>query len=153
MPLLKPLNSQLLFVFFRILVFFLCQESLDVIVCERYGFFNVLAAIIRESCDMRPWIEIGDGFTVHSLTRPRARKASDVSEADWRHQRHVKKYRIFSRVYSFLQGQKSLYNNVVYMIKTIKHGVFERCSSMPSSPKYVDEFNGAKFPTCLCSLN
>ena len=33
---------------FRILVFFLFYESLNVTVCKRYGFFIFLAAIIRK---------------------------------------------------------------------------------------------------------
>ena len=47
-----------------------------------------------------------------------ARKASDVSAADWRYQTHVKKYRNFSRVLSWLFSgleilvqHRSLYDN------------------------------------------
>ena len=36
---------------FSILVFFPFQQSLNLIVCQRYGFFSVLAVIIRESSD------------------------------------------------------------------------------------------------------
>ena len=36
---------------FSILVFFLFQQNLNLIVCQRYGFFSVLAVIIRESSD------------------------------------------------------------------------------------------------------
>ena len=44
-----------------------------------------------------------------------ARKACDVSAADWRYQTHVKKCRIFQVCcYNFSQGWKSLYNTVVY---------------------------------------
>ena len=47
-----------------------------------------------------------------------ARKGSDVSAADWRYETHVKKYRIFYAYYhGFSQGWKSLYNNVVYLMK------------------------------------
>ena len=35
----------------------LLSKSLNVTVCKRYGFFSVLAAIIRENSDKRPWIE------------------------------------------------------------------------------------------------
>ena len=46
-----------------------------------------------------------------------ARKASDVSAADWRYPTHVKNI-VFFHVccYSFSQGWKSLYNTVVHMI-------------------------------------
>ena len=51
------------------------------------------------------WIRIDMEFLFECLTllfihQPNrvARKASDVLTADWRYQRHVKKYRIFSRV-------------------------------------------------------
>ena len=53
---------------FRVLVFFPFWESLSVTVCERYGFFSVLAAIIQETSDKLPWIENREGFTVHSST-------------------------------------------------------------------------------------
>ena len=45
-------------------------------VCKWYGFFSVLAAIIREKFDKLPWIENGESFTVHSSTWPSALKAS-----------------------------------------------------------------------------
>ena len=34
--------------------------------------------------DKRPWIENGEGFAVHNQPHRVARKASDVSAADWR---------------------------------------------------------------------
>ena len=46
----------------------LLSKSLNVTVCKRYGFFSVLAAIIREHSDKRPWIEKGGGFIVRSST-------------------------------------------------------------------------------------
>ena len=47
-----------------------------------------------------------------------ARKASDVSAADWRYQTHVKNTILFHVCrYGFSQGWKSLCNTVVYMIK------------------------------------
>ena len=51
-----------------------------------------------------------------------ARKASDVSAADWRYQTHVKKWVFFNVCcYGFSQGWKSLYNTVVYMININTH--------------------------------
>ena len=44
--------------YFSVLVFFLFQESLNHIVCQRYGFFSVLAAIIRESSDKQHVLRI-----------------------------------------------------------------------------------------------
>ena len=88
--------------------------SLSVI--KRYGFFNVLAAIIWKNSDKRPWIENGEGFAVRSLTWLSV--VGEVSAADWRYQTHVKNT-VFFQVcsYGFSQGWKSLYNTVVYMIK------------------------------------
>ena len=48
MPLPKPLNNVSFGFSFRILVFFLYKESLNVTVCKRYWFFSVLAAIIHK---------------------------------------------------------------------------------------------------------
>ena len=42
--------------------------EMDVTVCKRYGFFRVLAAIIRTNPDKWPWIENGESFAVHSWT-------------------------------------------------------------------------------------
>ena len=41
-----------------------------------------------------------------------------MTAANWRHQTHVKKHRIFFHVcrYGFSQGLKSFYNTIVYMI-------------------------------------
>ena len=44
--------------YFSVLVFFLFQESLNHIVCQRYGFFSVLAAIIRESSEKQHVLRI-----------------------------------------------------------------------------------------------
>ena len=56
-----------------------------------------------------------------------ARKASKVSEADWRYQTHVKKYDIISRVlFRFFQGWKSLFDTVVNMVKPIYFEKLER---------------------------
>ena len=73
---------------------------MKVTVLKRYGFLSVLAAIIRKNSDKRTWIENGEKALpfIHQLDRV-ARKASDVSAADWRYQTQVKKYRFFfSRV-------------------------------------------------------
>ena len=73
----------------RILVFFPFQESLNVTVCKRHGFFILLAAIIENKNDL--------GLRVDQPDRE-ARKESDVSTADRRYQTLVKKHRIFSRL-------------------------------------------------------
>ena len=93
-------------------------ESLNVAVCERYGFFNVLAAMIRKNFDKRPWIENGEGFAVHSSTRPSGAKG------EWRVRSWLaisntrEKYDFFHVCcYSLSQGWKSFYNPVVYVIK------------------------------------
>ena len=81
---------------FRILVFFLFQESLNVTVCKRHGFFILLAAIIENKNDLGLRVVKALPF-IHQPDRE-ARKASDVSTADWRYQTLVKKHRIFSRL-------------------------------------------------------
>ena len=60
-------------------------HNLNVTICKLYGFFRVLATIIRENSGRRPWNENGEGFAVHSSTWPSGVKASDVSAADWRY--------------------------------------------------------------------
>ena len=59
--------------FLCILVFFAFWESLNVTVCKRYGFFSVLAAVIRENSDNN-----GEGFAVHLSTWPSG------TRGDWR---------------------------------------------------------------------
>ena len=59
------------FSFLTSLVSFPLKESLNVSVSKRYGFFSVLAAVIRTNTDKRPWIEDGQGFAAHTLTWPR----------------------------------------------------------------------------------
>ena len=64
----KPLNTQLsvfLLVYFSILVFFPSQQSLNLIVCQRYGFFSVLAVIIRESSDKNSLFKLISLFLKH----------------------------------------------------------------------------------------
>ena len=55
---------------------FSSPSSLNVIVCKRYGFFSVLAAIIWKNSHKRPWIENDGGFAVHSSTWPRGAKGA-----------------------------------------------------------------------------
>ena len=63
---------------FSILVFFPFQESLNLIVCQRYGFFSVLAAIIRENSDKQLVLRIVESSPfIHQPDRV-APKASDV---------------------------------------------------------------------------
>ena len=57
-------------------------EILNVIFYKQYGFFSVLAAIIRENFDKQLWIEKSEGFAIQLSTWPL--RASDVSTADWR---------------------------------------------------------------------
>ena len=105
---------------FSILVFFPFQESLNLIVCQRYGFFSVLTAIIRESSDKQLVLRIVKALPfIHQPDRV-APKASDVSAADWLYQ-HTWKNTIFFHVccYGFSQGRKSLYNTAVYAINSI----------------------------------
>ena len=59
------------FSFLTSLVSFPLKESLNVSVSKRYGFFSVLAAVIRTNPDKRPWIEDGEGFAAHTITWPR----------------------------------------------------------------------------------
>ena len=63
---------------FTILVFFPFQESLNIIICQRYGFFSVLSAIIRESSDKHLVLGIVKALPfIHQPDRV-APKASDV---------------------------------------------------------------------------
>ena len=63
---------------FSILVFFPFQESLNLIVCQRYGFFSVLAAIIRENSDKQLVLRIVEALPfIHQPDRV-APKASNV---------------------------------------------------------------------------
>ena len=91
----KPMTTQLSVFSFSILVFFPFQESLKLIVCQRYGFFNVLAAIIRESSDKQFVLRIVKALPFTHQTDRVAPKASYVSVADWLCQHVWKKYDIF----------------------------------------------------------
>ena len=89
---------------------------------RRYGYFRFLAAIIRKYSHKRPWIENALPF-IHQPDRV-ARKACDVSAADWRYQ-HMKKYRIFHMCcYNFSQSWKSLQNTAVCLINNCKNLIF-----------------------------
>ena len=106
----KTLNAQLS-------VYFL-KESLNLIVCQRYVFFSVLAAIIRKSSGKQLALRSVKALPfIHQPERV-APKASDVSAADWLYQ-HTWINTIFFHVccYGFSPGWKSLYNTAVYMIK------------------------------------
>ena len=71
---------------FSILVFFPFWESLNLTACQQYGFFSVLAAIIRESSDKQLVLRIVKALPfIHQPDRV-APKASDVSAADWLYQ-------------------------------------------------------------------
>ena len=74
----KPLNAQLSVYFFT--------QSLKLVVCQRYGFFSVLAAIIREGSGTQLALRIVKALPfIHQLDRV-APKASNVSAADWIYQ-------------------------------------------------------------------
>ena len=46
-------------------------KILNVIVYKRYGFFSILAAIIREHLNKQPWIDKSEGFAIPLSTWPR----------------------------------------------------------------------------------
>ena len=83
-------------------------------------FFSVSAAIIRKDSAKRPWNENGEGPAVHSSTRPSG------AIGEWRvsswlaisNSRENILYFFLVCCSGFSQGWKSLYNTVVYMIKT-----------------------------------
>ena len=59
---------------FSILVFFPFKESLNLTVCQQWGIFSVLAAIIRGISRQTTCIENREGFSVHSSTWPSGRQ-------------------------------------------------------------------------------
>ena len=86
--------------------------------CQRYRFFSVIDAIIRESSNKQLVLRIVKVLPfIHQPDRV-APKASDVSAADWLYQ-HMSKSTIFFHVccYGFSQGRKSLCNPAVYVMK------------------------------------
>ena len=90
---------------------------MNIIVCQRYGFFSVLAAIIREGSDKQLVLR------VVRLCR------SFIYLTEW-HQRRVKCRQLIGYIntrekityvftlccHGFSQGRKSLYNTAVYVI-------------------------------------
>ena len=78
---LKPLGFS-----FNILVFFAFEESLNLTVSQRYGFFSVLAAVIRESSDKQLVSRSVNALPFIYQSDRVAPKASDVSAADWLYQ-------------------------------------------------------------------
>ena len=92
---------------FRILVFFPCQESLNVTFCKRYVLSSVVVAIIRRL--RRLFLNLTEGrerrVTCQELI-------GDI--------KHVKNTILFHVCcYGFSQGWRSLYNTVVYMINHV----------------------------------
>ena len=90
---------------------------MNVNACKRDGFFNVLAAIIREISDSYLVLRILKALPFIYQPGRVARKASDVSAAELIGviKKHV--------CCGFCQGYKSLHNTVVYMInKDFYHG-------------------------------
>ena len=103
---------------FSVLVFLPFSESLNLTVCQRYGFLRVLAAIMWESSDKH-----SDKQLVLRIVKALP-KASDTSASDWLYQ-HTWKNTIFFHVfcYGFSQGRKSLYNAAIYVINSILQSV------------------------------
>ena len=71
---------------FSILVFFAFLESLNLTVCQRFVFFSVLAAIIRESSDKQLVLRIVKTLPFIHKPDSEAPKASDALAADWLYQ-------------------------------------------------------------------
>ena len=68
---------------------------MNLIVCQRFGFFSVLAAIIRENSDKQLVLRIVKALPfIHQPDRV-APKASDVSAADCLYQHTREKIRYF----------------------------------------------------------
>ena len=82
---------------FCVLVFPLL-ESLNLTVCQRYGFCSVLTVTIWESSDKLPCIKNREHFAVHSSTWPSGAKGEWCVGSWLAISTHVKKYDIFSRV-------------------------------------------------------
>ena len=118
----KPLNTQLSG--FLLVCWFSSpfQESLNLIVCQQYGFFSVLAAIIRESSDKKLVLRIVKPLPiVYQLDRvaPKARESGECQQLIG--YINTRKNTIFFHVccYGFSQGRKSLYNTTVYVINIL----------------------------------
>ena len=74
----KTLNAQL--------SVYILKESLNLIVCQRYVFFSVLAAIIRKSSSKQLALRSVKALPFIHQPYCVAPKASDVSAADWLYQ-------------------------------------------------------------------
>ena len=135
----KPLNAQLSVYFFN--------QSLKLIVCQQYGFFSVLAAIIRESSGTQLALRIVKALPfIHQPDRV-APIASNVSAADWLYQ-YTWINTIFFHVccYGFSQGRKSLYNTAVYVIKKIyKNITLARAPTLRKNPIEPPQFDNKIF--------
>ena len=89
----KATDEYVIFGFsYRILVFFLLQEILNVTVSRQYEFFSVLAAKI-----FYKRLELRMVKTLPYIHQPNkvARKASDLLAADWRYQTREKCSKFF----------------------------------------------------------
>ena len=92
---------------------------MNLTVCQKYRFFSVLAAIIRESSDKQLVLRIVKPLPiVYQLDRvaPKARESGECQQLIG--YINTRKNTIFFHVccYGFSQGQKSLYNTAVYVI-------------------------------------
>ena len=72
---------------------------MNLIVCQQYGFFSVLVAIIRESSDKQLVLRIVKALPFIHQPDQVAPKASDVSADDWLYQ-HVEKNTVFFNVFN-----------------------------------------------------
>ena len=88
---------------FSKLVFSPFYESLNLTVCHRYGFFGVLAAIIRESSDKQLVLKIVKALLFIHQPDGVAPNTSDVSAADWLYQ-HIVLLHVCC--YGFSQGRR-----------------------------------------------
>ena len=103
---------------FRILVFLPFWQSLNVTVCKRYGFFSVLAAILRTNPDKRPWIENGESFAVHSS-----------SLAEWRERQVTYQQLIGDIKHSWEKNTRYIFTSVVATFLSafhINHSLYEK---------------------------
>ena len=101
-------------------------KILKVIVYKRYGFFSVLAAIIRENLNKQPWIDKSEGFAIHLSTWPRLSCQQLIGVK-------VKSYCNFINMccYSFSQGWKSFYYTAVYVINKFLIRLLWSCLCLP----------------------
>ena len=82
---------------------------MNLTVCHQYGFFGVLAAIIRESSDKQLVLRIVKVLPlIHQHDRV-APNTIDVLAADWLYQHIVF---LHECCYDFSQGRKSLYSTL-----------------------------------------